>query len=127
MIAQLTQVGRALIIVAAAVIALAGSMGRGFSLSPFVVFAAFAFWIWLIGPAGALLAVALTQLLVLVLESFPETRGIAGLLKRATATQPAADPEALDVVSIDAAGINRQIATKKDGNAVGCPTFARSE
>lgn len=62
-------------------IAMPRLLGQGFSLSPFVVFAAFAFWAWLIGPAGALLAMALTQLLVLILDSFPETRGIAGILK----------------------------------------------
>jgi AI-2 transport protein TqsA len=52
-------------------------VGRGLSLSPLVVFLSFFFWTWLIGPAGALLSVFLTLLVITVLDSYEETRWLA--------------------------------------------------
>jgi predicted PurR-regulated permease PerM len=51
------------------------------NLSPLVVFIAVVVWVWILGPAGALLAVPLTVGLVMVLEAFPSSRGFAGLLR----------------------------------------------
>lgn len=56
-------------------------IGSELNLSPLVVFIAVVVWVWILGPAGALLAVPLTVGLVMVLESFPSARGFAALLR----------------------------------------------
>jgi AI-2 transport protein TqsA len=56
-------------------------MGSELNLSPLVVFIAVVAWVWILGPAGALLAVPLTVGLVMVLEAFPSSRGLAALLR----------------------------------------------
>ena len=48
-------------------------MGSQLNLSPLVVFIALVVWAWILGPAGALLAVPLTLGLVTVLEAFPSS------------------------------------------------------
>src|SRR5215203_3491621 len=55
-------------------------MGRGLSLSPTVLFVGFIFWAWLLGGPGALLAAPLTIFLVLMLDTFPETRWLASVM-----------------------------------------------
>jgi AI-2 transport protein TqsA len=55
-------------------------MGRGLSLSPTVLFLGFIFWAWLLGGPGAFLAAPLTIFVVLMLETFPETRWLAGVM-----------------------------------------------
>ena len=55
-------------------------MGRGLSLSPTVLFLGFIFWAWLLGGPGAFLAAPLTIFVVLMLETFPETRWLAGMM-----------------------------------------------
>src|SRR5215203_4490802 len=55
-------------------------MGRGLSLSPTILFLGFIFWAWLLGGPGAFLAAPLTIFLVLMLETFPETRWIASVM-----------------------------------------------
>jgi AI-2 transport protein TqsA len=55
-------------------------MGRGLSLSPTVLFIGFIFWAWLLGGPGAFLAAPLTIFLVLMLETFPETRWLAAVM-----------------------------------------------
>jgi len=55
-------------------------MGRGLSLSPTVLFVGFIFWAWLLGGPGAFLAAPLTIFLVLMLETFPETRWLASVM-----------------------------------------------
>lgn len=63
-------------------------MGSELNLSPLVVFIAVVVWAWILGPAGALLAVPLTVGLVMVLEAFPSSRGVAGLLRNNVEPQP---------------------------------------
>ena len=53
-------------------------MGSELNLSPLVVFVAVIVWAWILGPAGALLAVPMTVGLVMILESFPSSRGDRG-------------------------------------------------
>lgn len=80
--------GRALLVVAGVVVVnmLAENvlsptlMGRGLSLSPTIVFLSFIFWAWLLGPPGAFLALPLTLFVAVMLETFPETRWIAGVM-----------------------------------------------
>jgi AI-2 transport protein TqsA len=55
-------------------------MGRGLNLSPTIVFVSFIFWAWLLGGPGAFLALPLTLFVAVMLETFPETRWIAGLM-----------------------------------------------
>jgi len=55
-------------------------MGRSFGISPWVVFAAFLFWSWVLGPVGMVLAVPLTVALKLGLESGERTRWAAVLM-----------------------------------------------
>ena len=49
--------------------------GRALSLSTWLVFIMFFFWVWLLGPVGALLSMPITVLVVLVLST---TRGPSG-------------------------------------------------
>jgi len=52
-------------------------MGRGLDLSTLVVLLSLVFWGWVFGPIGMLLSVPLTITVKIVLEAFPETRGVA--------------------------------------------------
>ena len=56
--------------------------GRALSLSTWVVFVMFFFWVWLIGPIGALLSMPITVLIVLVLQHNEPTQWVAALLTR---------------------------------------------
>jgi AI-2 transport protein TqsA len=51
--------------------------GRSMELSPAIVFISMIFWGYFLGGSGVIVAVPLTVLLKMVLESFPETRGFA--------------------------------------------------
>jgi AI-2 transport protein TqsA len=55
-------------------------MGRGLSISPTVLFIGFIFWAWLLGGPGAFLAAPLTIFLILMLDTFPETRWLASVM-----------------------------------------------
>jgi len=59
-------------------------MGRGLSLSPTILFIGFIFWAWLLGGPGAFLAAPLTIFLVLMLDTFPETRWLASVMGAGT-------------------------------------------
>ena len=63
-------------------------MGSELNLSPLVVFIAVVVWVWILGPAGALLAVPLTVGLVMLLEVFPSSRSFAALLRNNVEAQP---------------------------------------
>ena len=62
-------------------------IGKGLSISPLVVFLSFFFWSWVLGPLGMFLSMPLTVIVLLVLESFDETRWLA----RTVSTMPTAD------------------------------------
>ena len=61
--------------------------GRALHLSTWLVFTMFFIWVWLIGPAGALLSMPITVLIVLVLQHNERTQWLAALL--ANEAQPA--------------------------------------
>ena len=63
-------------------------MGSELNLSPLVVFIAVIVWAWILGAPGALLAVPLTVGLVMVLEAFPSSRGLAALARNKVEAQP---------------------------------------
>ncbi|WP_051328599.1 AI-2E family transporter [Geminicoccus roseus] len=54
--------------------------GHSLSLSPIAIVVMLAFWSWVWGIAGALIAIPVTTTLVIVCEHFPATRWIATLL-----------------------------------------------
>jgi len=56
--------------------------GRALRLTTWLVFAMFFFWVWLLGPVGALVSMPITVLLVLVLQRNERTRWVAALLTR---------------------------------------------
>ena len=62
--------------------------GKALKLSTWVVFVMFFFTVWLLGPVGALVAMPITVLIVLVLKENAPTRWVAALLMR---DDPAAD------------------------------------
>src|SRR3712207_4147378 len=68
-------------------------MGRGLSLSPTVLFIGFIFWAWLLGGPGAFLAAPLTIFLVLMLETFPETRWLASVMGMSAPDHDSPSPE----------------------------------
>jgi AI-2 transport protein TqsA len=53
--------------------------GRGLSLSPMLVFVSFLFWGWLLGSFGYIVAVPMTLAVMLFLNSFEDTAGLASL------------------------------------------------
>jgi predicted PurR-regulated permease PerM len=72
--------------------------GRALSLSTWLVFIMFFFWVWLLGPIGALLSMPITVLVVLVLQHNEPTQWVAALLTRegapATGSKTTAEPAA---------------------------------
>jgi predicted PurR-regulated permease PerM len=62
-------------------------MGESLKLSPLVIFVSLVFWGWVLGAAGAILAVPLTLLVAGVLDSFEETRWMTALI-RVTPVEP---------------------------------------
>jgi predicted PurR-regulated permease PerM len=56
--------------------------GRALQLSTWIVFIMFFFWVWLLGPVGALLAMPITVLIVLVLRTNERTVWMAKLISR---------------------------------------------
>jgi AI-2 transport protein TqsA len=68
--------------------------GRALSLSTWLVFVMFFFWVWLIGPLGALLSMPITVLLVLVLQHNDRTRWLGELLAREHAEPEGPTPDA---------------------------------
>ena len=55
-------------------------MGRGLGISTLVVFLSLLFWGWVLGTVGVFLAVPLTMVLIVALDSSSQTRPIAVLL-----------------------------------------------
>jgi AI-2 transport protein TqsA len=62
-------------------------IGKGLSISPLVVFLSFFFWSWILGPLGMFLSMPLTVIVLMVLDSFDETRWLA----RAVSSMPTPD------------------------------------
>ncbi len=55
-------------------------MGRGLKLSPSVVFVSFLFWMWLMGPLGAIIAMPLDVLLMMTFNKYESTRWVAQII-----------------------------------------------
>ncbi|MCC5972870.1 MAG: AI-2E family transporter [Rubellimicrobium sp.] len=70
-------------------------IGRQLNMSPFVVLVALSVWAALWGVPGAILAIPMTSILIIVARSFESTRFVAILLSERTdgkAQEPPADP-----------------------------------
>lgn len=67
-------------------------IGQGLSISPLIVFLAFFFWSWVLGPAGMLLAMPLTVMVLFILQGFEETRWLAALMQPTGAVPVAVRP-----------------------------------
>ena len=98
-------------------------MGAELNLTPLVVFLSVLAWAWVLGAAGALLAVPLTVGLVAILEAYPATRGTAALL-RSRLDEPPGLP---DLVADDPEPGARQGAGERDveGDAGGAAEGGR--
>jgi len=68
-------------------------MGSELNLTPLVVFIAVIAWAWILGAAGALLAVPLTVGLVAIMEAFPASRPVAALLRNKIEPPPGTEPD----------------------------------
>ncbi len=68
-------------------------MGSELNLTPLVVFIAVVVWAWILGAAGALLAVPLTVGLVAIMEAFPASAPVAALLRNRIEPPPGSEPE----------------------------------
>lgn len=55
--------------------------GKGLKLSPSVVFLSLFYWAYVLGTPGALIAIPLTMVVKIILESFEETRWLAKLME----------------------------------------------
>ena len=55
-------------------------IGEGLHISPLVVFIAFILWSAVLGPLGMFLSMPLTVIVLFLLDSFPETRWLAGVM-----------------------------------------------
>jgi predicted PurR-regulated permease PerM len=70
-------------------------MGDGMGLSPLIVVTSLVFWGWVLGPLGMVLAVPLTVILRILLDSQPQTQWVAVLLGPAVPaprSNPSGDP-----------------------------------
>jgi predicted PurR-regulated permease PerM len=72
-------------------------IGKGLKISPLVVFLSFFFWSWVLGPLGMLLSMPLTVIVLLVLDSFDETRWLA----RTISAMPAAEAPQAEIQTTD--------------------------
>jgi len=87
-------------------------MGSELNLSPLVVFLSVLAWAWILGAAGALLAVPLTVGLVALLEASPSTARIAALLRNRLHERP---------------GLPDLVRDADDENAVSVPPRAEGD
>jgi predicted PurR-regulated permease PerM len=67
-------------------------MARGLHISTTLTFIGFMFWLWLLGGPGAFLAMPMTILVLLLLDSFPETQWLARIFMRPIAQPPSRAP-----------------------------------
>lgn len=73
-------------------------LGKGLKISPLVVFISVFIWAWLLGAVGAILAIPLTMLLIVILDSFEATQWIASLMRYVPGSNEQPDPNAVNQV-----------------------------
>jgi AI-2 transport protein TqsA len=62
-------------------------MGSELNLTPLVVMLSVIAWAWVLGAAGALLAVPLTVGIVQIMEAFPQSAGLAAIMRNKAAAE----------------------------------------
>ena len=78
-------------------------VGRALTLNPFIIFVSIAFWLWLWGPVGGLIAVpSLLVLQSLIMSTFPETAKVPELVQRKVDAMQAAEAAALEAETAEA-------------------------
>jgi predicted PurR-regulated permease PerM len=79
-------------------------MSQGVDLSMFIVLAAMIFWGWVLGPIGLILAVPVTAVIKISLESYPGLRWLGVMLgtgpKPEAGAQPGDRPSAMPQVNV---------------------------
>lgn len=108
-------VGYALINGTAANIISPRVLGKGLRVSPLIVFMSVFIWAWLLGGIGAILAMPLTMLIIVILDSFEATRWAASLMRYVPGSDSEPDAEAVNHA--------RSLLSRV---REGLPTFARS-
>ncbi len=108
-------VGYALINGTAANIISPRVLGKGLRVSPLIVFMSVFIWAWLLGGIGAILAMPLTMLIIVILDSFEATQWAASLMRYVPGSDSEPDAEAVN----HARGLLSRVRE-------GLPTFARS-
>jgi predicted PurR-regulated permease PerM len=68
-------------------------MSQGVDLSMFIVLASMIFWGWVLGPIGLILAVPITAVIKISLESYPGSRWLGVMLGAGPKAQPEAEAE----------------------------------
>lgn len=91
-------------------------LGKGLSISPLVIFVSVFIWGFLLGAIGAILAIPLTMLIIVILRSSPTTEWVARLMSYVPGSEKAEDAEAIDRAKGLLAGITRHLPSGK-GNA----------
>lgn len=71
-------------------------LGKGLSISPLVIFVSVFIWGGLLGAIGAILAIPLTMLIIVILRSSPTTQWVARLMSYVPGSEKAEDAEAID-------------------------------
>lgn len=71
-------------------------LGKGLRVSPLIVFLSVFIWAWLLGGIGAILAMPLTMLLIVILGSFEATQWVASLMRYVPGSEKQSDAEAVD-------------------------------
>lgn len=71
-------------------------LGKGLSISPLIVFVSVFIWGWLLGAIGAILAIPLTMLIIVILKSFSTTRWVATLMSYVPGSENVEEAEAVD-------------------------------
>jgi predicted PurR-regulated permease PerM len=69
-------------------------LGKGLRISPLIVFVSVFIWGWLLGGIGAILAIPLTMLIIVILESFSASRWVARLMSYVPGSEKEGDAEA---------------------------------
>lgn len=70
-------------------------LGKGLKISPLIVFISVFIWAWLLGAVGAILAMPLTMLLIVILDSFEATQWIASIMRYVPGSDQQPDPDAV--------------------------------
>jgi predicted PurR-regulated permease PerM len=70
-------------------------IGEGLHLSPLLVFLAFFFWSWVLGPVGMFLSMPLTILVIFVLQNYEGTRWLADLAGAPRSIPATTEPQQL--------------------------------